>query len=190
MGLIHHKTCRRYNTPGDAHFLTFSCFQRRKFLSKDRTRNWLIDAIQLARAKHQFHLWAYVIMPEHAHLLIMPTLRQYSISKILSTLKQSVSKKAIAYLREYEPAALRQLEDLDRDGNITYRFWQRGGGFDRNLTDDEAIWAEIEYCHLNPVKRKLCVKTTDWIWSSAIEYANAGNGLLRIDRESLPRLYL
>jgi putative transposase len=190
MGLIHRKKYRRINHPGDAHFLTFSCFQRRKFLSKDRTRQWLIDAIELARTKHKFHLWAYVIMPEHAHLLLLPSLRIYSISKILSTIKQSVSKKAIAHLRANEPKFLDQLADLDSEGNVTYRFWQRGGGFDRNLTEAEAIWAEIDYCHLNPVKRKLCVNTTDWILSSAIEYEKPGTGLLRIDRESLPRLFL
>ena len=26
--MSHRKTCKRYNTPGDAHALTFSCFRR------------------------------------------------------------------------------------------------------------------------------------------------------------------
>jgi putative transposase len=50
----HRKLCRRINEPGHAHALTFSCFQRRPFLSKDGSRRWLIAAIEQARAKHAF----------------------------------------------------------------------------------------------------------------------------------------
>src|SRR5438477_13196665 len=69
---LHHKQCHRENLPGQAHFLTFSCFQRRPFLAKDRTRNWLIESIAAATVKHHLDLWAYVIMPEHVHLIIFP----------------------------------------------------------------------------------------------------------------------
>ena len=30
------KTCKRYNNPGEAHALTFSCFRRQTFLGKDK----------------------------------------------------------------------------------------------------------------------------------------------------------
>jgi len=33
------KRCRRLNEPGHAHALTFSCFRRQPFLSKDRSRH-------------------------------------------------------------------------------------------------------------------------------------------------------
>jgi putative transposase len=60
----HRKACRRFNEPGHAHLLTLSCFCRRPFLSKDRSRMWLVEAIDRAREKHAFDLWAYVVMPE------------------------------------------------------------------------------------------------------------------------------
>src|SRR5687767_2147446 len=78
----HRKRCKRFNDPGHAHYLTFSCFQRRPFLSRDRTRQWLVDAIALSREKHEFDLWAYVIMPEHAHAIILPRREAYEISDI------------------------------------------------------------------------------------------------------------
>jgi hypothetical protein len=64
----HRKTCKRFNNPCDAHALTFSCFRRQPFLSKDGSRQWLIEGIDRARRKLPFHVWAYVIMPDHAHL--------------------------------------------------------------------------------------------------------------------------
>src|SRR5205807_10376672 len=99
----HRKTCKRFNNPGDAHALTFSCFHRQAFLSKDRSRRWLIMAIERARTIHPFHVWAYVIMPEHAHLLLWPTVLDYNISHILNSIKQSVAKRALLYVRREAP---------------------------------------------------------------------------------------
>lgn len=69
----HRKTCRRINEPGHAHELTFTCFKNIPLLSKDRTRQWFLDSLCKAAEKHSFHLWAYVIMPNHVHLLVWPT---------------------------------------------------------------------------------------------------------------------
>src|SRR5437667_3015554 len=81
-----YKTCRRYDDLGHAHALTFSCFRRQPLLSKPRTCQWLAEAILLARRQHALHVWAYVFMPEHAHVLLWPT-GPYDISKVLATIK-------------------------------------------------------------------------------------------------------
>jgi len=186
----HRKTVHHYNDPGHAHMLTFSCFQRRPFLSKDGSRQWMIEAIELARTKHHLDFWAYVLMPEHVHLLLWPTTAEYSISAILTTIKQSVSKRALSFVKQNAPAFLSQMADIQPNGAVQHRFWQRGGGHDRNLIEPRAIWAEIDYIHANPVRRGLCIRPTDWIWSSAIEYEFPGQGLLTINRNSLPRTKL
>jgi hypothetical protein len=56
---IYRKTCKRYDLPGHAHYLTFSCFHRRPFLFRDRTRDWMVDAIALTRERHRVELWAW-----------------------------------------------------------------------------------------------------------------------------------
>jgi putative transposase len=78
-----HKQCVRFNEPGHAHELTFSCYRRLPLLARDRTRVWLAEAIAAARARQQFELWAYVFMPEHVHPLVYPRRRDYQISSIL-----------------------------------------------------------------------------------------------------------
>ena len=183
----HRKRCKRINTPGHAHFLTFSCFQRRPFLSRDRSRRWLVDAVNLARNTHEFHLWAYVIMPEHAHLVIHPESDAYDISAILTTIKQSVSKRAIHYVRTTAPDFLDQMNDVAPSGEVTARFWQRGGGFDRNLVEPADVWEKIDYTNDNPVKRGLCARPEDWQWSSARDYLGIAQGPLTVDMESVPR---
>ncbi len=90
------KRCRRYEDPGHSHELTFSCYRRLPLLSRDRTREWLVEAIAEARDRERFDLWAYVIIPEHVHLLIRPRESGYKISRIFWRIKQPVGRWAIA----------------------------------------------------------------------------------------------
>jgi len=181
------KTCHRYNTPGDAHALTFSCYRRQSFLNADRTRQWLVHAIREAMVKHRYHLWAYVVMPEHVHLLVWPTEHEYDISTFLSSVKLPVTRKALAFVRTEAPQFLANMRDRQPNGDEHYRFWQRGGGYDRNLTEPTTIWSEMDYIHANPVRRGLCERAVDWFWSSAADYLGVRQGPLVLDTSSLPR---
>ena len=146
----------------------------------------MVDAIDRARATHDFHVWAYVLMPEHVHLLIWPTTIQYHVSEILNSIKQSVAKRAVAYVKREFPGFLERMIDRQPNGRSVYRFWQRGGGYDRNVIQPRSAYEQIEYMHNNPVRRGLCQRPEDWLWSSAADYAGLREGPLRIDRESLP----
>lgn len=181
------KNCKRYNDPGHAHELTFSCFQCQPFLAGDHSRSWLANAIGKARKKHSFHLWAYVFMPEHVHLLVWPTKPQYDVSRILATIKLSLTRRALEHVRATAPRFLERMADKQPNGEIHYRFWQRGGGYDRNSFEPRTVWQQIDYIHANPVRRQLCAHTADWYWSSAGVYAGLREGPITIDWESLPQ---
>jgi REP-associated tyrosine transposase len=182
----HRKRCRRYNEPGHAHYLTFSCFRRHALLARDRTRTWFLEAVDLARRRHPIHVWAYVIMPEHVHLLLWPTADAYDMSAILNTIKQSVSKKAILFVRRSAREFLPSMMDRQPNGKETMRFWQRGGGYDRNLWEPASIWDTIDYIHANPVRWGLCQRVDDWLWSSAREYLSYPCQWKLLDRTFLP----
>ena len=156
---IYRKSCRRYDRPGQAHELTFSCFRRQKFLLRERVCNFLVEAIQTAQAKHDFSLWAYVFMPEHVHLLLFPHRREYSIAKILQSIKQPVGRRCIMYLKQYNPEGLKWVKTGRADPR--YRFWQ-DGGYDRNITQEKTLIEVVRYIHQNPVKRGLVNSAKDW----------------------------
>ena len=132
MPIPHRKTRKIYNAPGDSHFLTFSTFKRLPLLTKQRSCQWVVDAIVLSRERNPFDLWAWVIMPEHVHLVLYPH-EGIKIASILSTIKQSSSKRAMNWLRYNAPHYLPTLADVQPNGKRTHRFWQRGGGYDRSL---------------------------------------------------------
>ncbi len=161
-----HKIRKSYNTPCHAHFLTFSCYQRLPLLNSDRTRVWFIESLEVMRQKLDVAVVAYVIMPEHVHLLIRPRAREYEISKILASCKRSVSMRAREWLAEHDPAWIERLT-IRRGDRTDFRFWQAGGGYDKNITSTRSIEEVASYIHANPVRRGLVRQTIDWEWSSA-----------------------
>jgi len=154
------------NEPGHAHELTFCCYRRYRFLRAERTCQWLAEAIDEARNSLDFALWAYVFMPEHVHLLIWPRRPEYDTGIILKKIKEPVGRKAVEHLRAHAPAWLSRIS-VQRGKRLERRFWQAGGGFDRNVMEPHTLLAMIEYIHANPVRRGLVSRPEDWKWSSA-----------------------
>ena len=178
------KRVRSYNEPGHAQELTFSCFRRLPLLSRDRSRWGFIDALAAARQRCDLAIWAYVIMPEHVHVIVCPRRVAYEVRLIRTALKVPVQWKALAFVRREGPTFLEHLRDAQPSGAVHYRFWQRGGGYHRNITDPRTAWTMIDY-H-NPVRRGLVKVATDWLWSSARFYAGWRDVPLGMD--SLPAL--
>jgi putative transposase len=178
------KKCKRYNIPGQIHELTFSCYKNQKFLLSERVCKWLIESIEKARQKHRFSLLAYVFMPEHVHLLILPKNEQYSISDILKDIKTDPARQAIKYLKDNKPAELSRLSTNQQYRG--YRFWQKGGGYDRNIIDEKTLMAAIKYIHNNPVRKGLVENPGKWYYSSYNAWMDETDKPIRIDKESWP----
>jgi len=67
------------------------------------------------------------------------------------------------------------------NGQVHYHFWQRDGGYDRNIQEPATLRKMIDYVHNNPVRRGLVDQPTDWPWSSAWFYAGEKDVTLVMD---------
>ncbi|HEY6564152.1 MAG TPA: hypothetical protein VIY86_06620 [Pirellulaceae bacterium] len=172
---------RNYNEPGHAHELTFSCYHRFQFLKSERTCQWLAEAIDVARAKFCFDLWAYVFMPEHAHLVVHPREPVYDIADIRKAIKSPVASRAIKFLEVEAPEWLPRIT-RQRGDKSERLFWQSGGGYDRNLTEPKTLMQVIDYIHMNPVRRGLVDRAEQWKWSSAAWFLGTGRPPMIPDR--------
>ena len=56
-----------------------------------------------ARGIHGFRLWAWVIMPEHVHLLRYPVAETYSIARILRSIKGPFARRVLTDRRKSAP---------------------------------------------------------------------------------------
>jgi putative transposase len=157
---------KHYDVPGHAHALTFTCYRRRHLFRDEMACEYFLDELINARLKHNLKIWAYVVMPNHGHVLLWPKHPQYDISNIQREFKSLTAARYIAHIREKEPNRLGEL--LVKDTRTwEVRFWQRGGGFDRNVWKALAIQDEIKYIEGNPVRAGLAKHPEDWKWSSA-----------------------
>lgn len=132
---------RRYHFSGQSHFITFSCYHRRKLLLRDDVRRIVTEKLEAARKKFRFFAYGYVWMPEHVHLLISePEIG--TVADAIHHFKLSSSKSVKARVNE-----LHSQEAL----------WQKRY-YDRNLRDYREFQVKLRYTHRNPVKRGLCTK--------------------------------
>lgn len=156
------KKKRRREVAGDPRFLTLSCERRLPLLGNPAIRDVFAASLAEARRRFGFELFAWVVMPEHVHLLLRPRDGERA-EQILTFIKKSVAQRVIARWRTIDAKVLREIERPDGRP----RFWQKGGGFDRNVRDRAEFIKEVRYIHRNPVKRGLVEKPEDWKWSSA-----------------------
>jgi len=169
----HRKRVRHYNEPGAFHELTFSCYRRMPLLTNDVWRGMLSHSIDRAIEGHHFRLVAFVYMPEHVHLLVLPEDETALVENLLRAIKRPYSYRIKELLRQSGDPLLRKLTIRQRPGVTTFRYWQEGPGYDRNITEPKTLLHAIDYIHANPVRRGLVEAALDWRWSSIHHYAGA-----------------
>src|SRR6185437_5282558 len=142
------------------HFITFSCFHRLPLLDAPGFRERVEAALEQTRARHRARVYAYVLMPEHVHLLVNEPPR-ILLAQFLKAVKQTTSRK------------LRGPRE---------KFWQ-DRYYDSNVHGEKARSEVIRYIHRNPVKRGLVEKPEEWPWSSFRHYATGVQGTVEIESQ-------
>jgi putative transposase len=166
---------QRITGRGDLHFITFTCYQRRKFLASPRNRNLVAQILGELRRRFEFALVGYVLMPDHVHLILSEP-PGGSPAKVIQVFKQGVSRK----LRPKRYSAKAQLRLPFAESCDPYRrFWQRRY-YDFNIYTRRNLREKLDYMHANPVRGKLVTHPQDWPWSSWSFYAGK-EALLPID---------
>jgi putative transposase len=149
---------KRFQNTGELHLLTVSCHDRQPYFSTPQSRKLFEEALESARRRYVFFVYAYVVMPEHVHLLVSEPKRE-SLSQVMQALKTSVSKQS-------KPRP----------------FWLTRY-YDFNLHASEKRTEKIRYIHRNPVKRGLVNNPEDWEWSSFRHYFTGEKGRIEIESE-------
>ena len=177
---MHRKTIKHFHRVGDFHEFTFSCYRRSPLLVDDRRCLLLAEALDRACLQEEMDLVAYVFMPEHVHLLVYPRIETPDLGRFLALVKQPTSKAIKSMLESEDHGLLESLMVPERPGKTCFRFWQEGPGYDRNVYSPKVVQTTIDYIHNNPVRRGLCLRPTDWKWSSIHFYEASAERRCRI----------
>ena len=154
---------RRVDLPNHAHELTFSTYRSVQLLHRDDIAPIVLDAVRRAGERLDVTMLAFVIMPNHVHLLVRPMGDEPTLMKdYLATIKRPAAHRIRRILQAIAP----EMEAKLNKSRTGFRLWQHGGGYDRNITSQPAVRASIEYIHNNPVRAGLCAGPEEWAWSS------------------------
>jgi putative transposase len=160
------------------HFIACSCYRRLPLFASARAKNLFVKILGEVRTRYGFALAAYVVMPNHIHLLIgEPT--KGTPSTVMQDLKQRVSR----HLRRKSRRKLSSHQlalPFPQANDSLPQFWQPRF-YDFNVWSQSKFVEKLQYMHMNPRKRKLVTHPKDWPWSSFCFYPKKETGLVRID---------
>jgi putative transposase len=146
----------RFQNTGDVHFLTFSCHGRLPYFADPFTCELFEHSLDAARKRYVFHVFGYVIMPEHIHLLVSEPSRA-KFDRAIQASKTSVAKQ-----RPQRP------------------FWL-ARYYDFNIHSEDKRKEKLRYLHRNPVARGLVERPEQWKWSSFRHHHTGERGIVEIE---------
>jgi putative transposase len=162
----------RFHESGQSHFVTFCCYHRRRLFTTDASRQIFESALERVRRSFRLHVYGYVVMPEHVHLLLSEPEKD-TLADALKSLKQGVSRRLIG------DHPLKPKTGLN---GAPQHFWQKRY-YDFNIRNYQQSVEKLRYIHRNPVKAGLCERPEDWEWSSFRHYATGCEGRVEIESE-------
>lgn len=134
-------------------------------------------------AGERYDLIAWVVMPNHVHVLV----RVYEgvpLAKIVQSWKSYTGRRIRRLMEEGRAGGQQTLaitEEACRAGarrSQSGRVWMREY-WDRYIRDERHFAMAVDYIHQNPVKATLVGRPEDWPWSSAREFAELEVGTFR-----------
>ena len=152
-------------------FLTVKLLPKRRPLDESQFA-LLARCLSVVRLRRQFQLTAWVLLPDHWHVILSPH-HPLTISAAMKSIKLSSTNSLGSHRGE------------------AGELWQ-GRFFDRVLRTVKEYAETVKYIHLNPVRRGLVRHPKQWKWSSYHEYAGMSAAeqekrcALIIDRVPLP----
>ena len=108
----------------------------------------------------RYELIAYVVMPNHVHLMVK-TFDNFPLPHIIHSWKSFTAHEIFKCLRSRNTGETPVLPEYRSKQVWQIEYW------DRFIRDEDHFKQAVDYIHQNPVKAGLCDKVEDWKWSSA-----------------------
>jgi REP element-mobilizing transposase RayT len=166
------------------YFITFTCNGWKPLIELSQGFDAVYNFFTaLAAQKHT--LLAYVIMPNHLHLLLHYSGGK-SLNNVIGNGKRFMAYEIVSLLEQKGEADMLQIlradvKDKDRGRGKKHEVWK--AGFDvKECRTEEFILQKLIYIHENPVsgKWKLCKTSLDYLHSSARFYFNGQQRLFAV----------
>lgn len=153
---------------GEIFFFTATIRQWKPLLKESFYCNVILDSLQYLSSKELADVFAFVIMPNHIHL-IWRTNKLNGKETVQGSFLKFTAHRFKQLLLQTQPSVLNGFAVEAK--NKKYEFWQRDS-LAVHLYTPEVAYQKLEYIHLNPLAEhwQLATDPSDYFYSSASFY--------------------
>ena len=137
----------RHRSVVGTYFVTSRTWESRKLFLTDSFSSVFVDSLLHYRQERAYSLHAFVLMPDHFHILLTPA-PDKTVERVMQYIKGGSARK------------------LALQHNMRFPVWQRGFS-DRRIRDAADYITHLQYIWQNPVRKNLVAKAQEFRWSSA-----------------------
>ncbi len=149
---IYRRNLPHWERPESVYFITFRTFKQ--VILTEESRDITFNSILFHNNK-KYKLYAFVIMPDHVHLLLQPLEKTknsfYSLSEILHSIKSYSANQINKMLKNTGKMPVPPRVWLDEN-------------YDRIIRDHNEFQEKMNYIINNPVKTSLVETANDYKW--------------------------
>jgi len=159
---------KSYIEIGEVFFWTATINQWQKLLLQDEYKNVIIDSLEHLSNSGKIDVYAFVIMPNHIHLILKTNELNGKETAQASFLKFTAHKFRQMLLKEGDARLYSYKVDAE---NKKHEFWQRDS-LAIHLYSREVAFQKLKYVHNNPLAEhwQLAKHPCDYKYSSARYY--------------------
>ena len=159
----------RVSRDNPAYYLTSVAHKRIPVFQTDKVKQIVCNALDEARRSGGILIFAYVVMPDHTHLL---TDSAREIADVLRFMNGISAKRVIDYLKDNRfESSLAKLRIEERENNNKHSVYEHHPNAFR-VTGEDALIQKANYIHLNPVRAGLVEHPDEYLFSSARQWHN------------------
>jgi putative transposase len=136
----------RVVVPGFPHHVTQRGNRRAIVFDNDEHRHLYLELFDRYRRKHGLEVWAYCLMPNHVHWVVVP-------------------KTDVSLARTFRDTHTVYAAQVNHARGENGHLWQ--GRFFSCPLDETHLWAAVRYVEQNAVRAKLVGTAEEYPWSSA-----------------------
>ena len=131
-------TKRTFDREGHAHFVTFSCYRRRRLLDHDRAKKVVLGVLNSQLGPQDGRCVGFVVMPDHVHAVV----RFPEADQISHFMKQWKQRSSVQIKRLMRSQLVQYAGTID----LTEPVWQ-AGYYDFNLFAERKLEEKLAYMH-------------------------------------------
>ncbi len=169
----------QFIVPDGVYFITTTVVHWMPIFVNDVYCQIIIDSLKYCQKHKDLHLYAYVILENHIHLIVSGL----RLSRIIQDFKKYTAHAIIQQLKNDNKTEL--LESLaiykqKHKVRSEHQVWQEGY-HPELIIDDVMFRQKADYIHYNPVKKGIAEFPEQWKYSSARNYLLDDHRVIRVD---------